>query len=60
MLAEALDNIDTELDEISDRIKFIAKNKKFTREDYQNLNIAVGYIGAALRVINDVKRGIDK
>lgn len=60
MLIEALDNVDIELDEISDRIKSIAKNKKFTKEDYQNLNIAAGYIGAASRVINDVKRGLEK
>jgi len=58
MLVEALENIDVELGEISDRIKSIARNKKFTKEDYQNLNISAGYISAAIRIIRDVKRGI--
>lgn len=60
MLDEALENIDIELIEISDRIQSIAKNKKFTKEDYQNLNISAGYISAAIRVITDVKRGVKK
>ena len=58
MLVNALENLDVELNEITDRIDTLAKNKKLKKNDSQNLIVSSNYIGAAVRIIEDVLEGI--
>lgn len=59
MLVSALENLDVELNEITDRIDTLAKNKKLKKNDSQNLIISSNYIGASIRVIRDVLEDIE-
>lgn len=54
MLTDTLENVGVELNEITDRIETIAKNKNLKKADSQNLTVSSSYIGAAVRVIQDV------
>jgi len=58
MLGETLENIIAELDEITDRIETLSKNKDVSKNNRQNLSVASSYIGAAIRVIDDVSKGV--
>ena len=60
MSGDVLNNINTELDEIMDRLDTLIRNKELSRDNRQNINIASNYISAATRVINDVYKEITK
>ena len=47
MSGDVLNNINTELDEIMDRLDTLIRNKELSRDNRQNINIASNYISAA-------------
>jgi len=58
MLGETLENINVELDEIIDRLDTLVKNTDINKNNRQNLSVASSYIGAAIRVIDDVSKKV--